>query len=317
MLDTVVLFFALGFAARLAKSELKLPAPLYEALSIYLLLAIGLKGGAELAKQNVLTVLPQVGAVLLLGVFTALLAFALLRAGRIAHADAAAIAGHYGSVSVVTFAVASNTLVSQGIDFEAVMPLFLVLMEVPGIVAGILLARLLGPRDASTPVAWGPLLHEVFLGKGLVLLVGGLLIGWVAGSDGLAPMKPFFGDLFKGTLCLFLLEMGLVAAGQIGGLKRGGLFLAGFAIVMPLLGAMMGTAFALMMGLSVGGTMLLATLAASASYIAAPAAMRIAIPEASPGLSITCALAITFPFNLLAGIPIYLWMARLAHSMAG
>jgi hypothetical protein len=321
MIDTVVLFFVLGLAARLAKSELKLPAPLYEALSIYLLLAIGLKGGAELARQDVLSVLPQVGAVLLLGTLTTLVAYALLRVTKIGHADAASIAGHYGSVSVVTFAVAANTLTESGVAYESILPLFLVVMEVPGIVTGILLARLTGTREGAAPVRWGPLLHEVFLGKGLVLLVGGLLIGWAAGAEGLAPMKPLFGDLFKGALCLFLLEMGLVAAGQLGGpgghLRRAGIALFSFAIVMPIAGATLGTAFGLMMGLSIGGTMMVATLAASASYIAAPAAMRIAIPEASPGLSITCALAITFPFNLLAGIPIYLEMARLAHSMAG
>lgn len=321
MIDTVVLFFVLGLAARLAKSELKLPAPLYEALSIYLLLAIGLKGGAELARQDVLSVLPQVGAVLLLGTLTTLIAYALLRMTKIGHADAASIAGHYGSVSVVTFAVAANTLTDASVAYEPILPLFLVVMEVPGIVTGILLARLTGARKAAAPVRWGSLLHEVLLGKGLVLLVGGLLIGWAAGAEGLAPMKPFFGDLFKGALCLFLLEMGLVAAGQLGGpgghLRRAGIALFSFAIIMPLAGATLGTAFGLMMGLSVGGTMMVATLAASASYIAAPAAMRIAIPEASPGLSITCALAITFPFNLLAGIPIYLEMARLAHSMAG
>jgi hypothetical protein len=208
MIDTVVLFFVLGLAARLAKSELKLPAPLYEALSIYLLLAIGLKGGAELARQDVLSVLPQVGAVLLLGTLTTLIAYALLRVTKIGHADAASIAGHYGSVSVVTFAVAANTLTDAGVAYESILPLFLVVMEVPGIVTGILLARLTGTREGAAPVRWGPLLHEVFLGKGLVLLVGGLLIGWAAGAEGLAPMKPFFGDLFKGALCLFLLEMG-------------------------------------------------------------------------------------------------------------
>lgn len=321
MIDTVVLFFVLGLAARLARSDLKLPAPLYEALSIYLLLAIGLKGGAELARQDVLALLPQVGAVLLLGTLITLIAYAMLRVTKIGHADAASIAGHYGSVSVVTFAVAANTLNDAGVAYESILPLFLVLMEVPGIVTGILLARLTGARDEAAPVRWNSLLHEVFLGKGLVLLAGGLLIGWAAGAEGLAPMKPFFGDLFTGALCLFLLEMGLVAAGQLGGpggyLRRAGIALFSFAIIMPLAGATLGTAFGLMMGLSVGGTMMVATLAASASYIAAPAAMRIAIPEASPGLSITCALAITFPFNLLAGIPIYLEMARLAHSMVG
>lgn len=302
-MDAIPLFFLLGFVARLARSDLKIPGQLYEALSIYLLIAIGLKGGMELAKQDPLALLPQAAAVIALGVVIPLIAFPLLhKLGRFDRFNAAAIAGHYGSVSVVTFAVGIDYLIAREVAYEAYLPLFLVLLEMPGIAVGILLARLGGDLRA---VRWGELAHEIFLGKSMVLLGGGVLIGWAAGPQGLAPLDPFFFGLFKGVLCLFLLEMGLVAAAQSAALRTSGAFLAGFAIVMPILAALLGTATGALIGLSAGGTLLLATLAASASYIAAPAAMRIAVPEANPGLSITAALVLTFPFNILVGIPLY------------
>lgn len=308
-MDAIPLFFLLGFVARLARSDLKIPGQLYEALSIYLLLAIGLKGGMELARQDALAILPQAAAVLALGALIPLVAFPILhKLGRLDRANAASIAGHYGSVSVVTFAVGVDYLVARSIDYEAYLPLFLVLMEMPGIAVGVLLARL--GSDLSQ-VRWGTLAHEIFLGKSMVLLGGGLLIGWVAGPSGLAPLEPFFFVLFKGVLCLFLLEMGLVAASQTHALKSSGAFLLGFAVGMPILSAVFGIGAGALMGLSAGGTVLLATLAASASYIAAPAAMRIAIPEANPGLSITAALVVTFPFNILVGVPLYHHLTRL------
>ena len=310
-MDAVALFFVLGVAARLAKSDLKLPAALYDSLSIYLLLAIGLKGGVELAKQPFFAVAPQALAVITLGLVIPLIAFPILRGvGRLARADAASMAAHYGSVSVVTFAVGLNFLNEAGTAYEAYMPLFLVLLEVPGILVGVMLAR---AGEADRP-AWGKLLHEVLLGKSIVLLVGGLLIGWAAGPKVLAPVEPFFFGLFKGVLCLFLLEMGLVAAGHVGALRKTGLFLVGFGIAMPLLSSVLGAGLGWAIGLSAGGTALLATLAASASYIAAPAAMRIAVPEANPALSITAALAVTFPFNILVGIPLYVKLADLLHG---
>jgi hypothetical protein len=311
-MDAIPLFFALGFAARLTRSDLKIPAQLYEALSIYLLIAIGLKGGMELARQDALHILPQAIAVIGMGLLIPLLAFPILyRLGRLDRYNAAAIAGHYGSVSVVTFAVGVDFLIARGVEFETYLPLFLVLLELPGIAVGILLARMGGDWRS---IRWGTLAHEIFLGKSMVLLGGGLLIGWIAGPKGLAPLEPFFFDLFKGVLCLFLLEMGLVAASQAGALRTSGAFLVGFAIAMPVIGALVGIAFALGIGLSAGGALLLATLASSASYIAAPAAMRIAVPEANPGLSITAALVITFPFNILVGIPLYNVLVGLAYG---
>lgn len=308
-MDPVVLFFLLGVFAKLAKSDLRLPEALYETLSIFLLLAIGLKGGVELAKVPFADVAVQASAVVVMGFLLPLPAFAILRGlGRLPRPDAASIAAHYGSVSVVTFAVATAYLAKHNIEFEAHMPLFVALLETPAIVTGILLARL-GTRQA---VRWGAVLHEVMFGKTLVLLLGGLAIGAAVGPEGIAPIKPLFIDLFKGVLAVFLLEMGLVAGGRLGDLRRAGLFLAAFGVVVPLCFACVGALVARAVGLSDGGTALLATMAASASYIAAPTAMRIAVPEANPALSIGVALGITFPFNITLGIPLYL---RLAESL--
>jgi len=304
-MDPVVLFFLLGLIARIAKSDLRLPEAMYEALAIYLLLAIGLKGGVQLAQQPLATVLPQAVAAIALGAAIPLLLFPLLRM-KLARPDAASIAAHYGSVSVVTFAVAGNFLAARSIDAESYMPLIVALMEAPGIVVGIVLARAGGGQR----IAWAPLAHEVLFGKSVLLLLGGLIIGASIGPEGIKPIAPLFTDLFKGVLALFLLEMGLVAGGRIGDLKRAGPFLLAFGIGAPLLLGALGALVGHAIGLSVGGTALLATLAASASYIAAPTAMRIAVPEANPALSIGVALGITFPFNIFVGIPLYLQYAR-------
>jgi len=306
-MDPVVLFFLLGIVAKLAKSDLRLPEALYETLSIFLLLAIGLKGGVELARVPIASVAGQAAATVALGLLLPLPAFAVLRTwGRLPRADAASIAAHYGSVSVVTFAVAAAYLTRLNIEHESHMPLLVALLETPAIVTGILLARL-GSLDK---VRWGQVAHEVFLGKSVVLLIGGLAIGAAVGPDGIAPIKPLFIDGFKGVLALFLLEMGLVAGGRLGDLRRAGPFLIGFGLIAPPLFALVGVITARLVGLSDGGTALFATMAASASYIAAPTAMRIAVPEANPALSIGASLGVTFPFNITIGIPLYLWMAE-------
>ena len=303
----------MGLAAGLLKSELRLPAALYETLSLVLLLAIGLKGGEGLAKQALAPLIPQLGIVMLLGIAQTFIAFFILSfVGKLGRADAAATAAHYGSVSVATFAVATSWLVSRNITFEPQLTIFLTVMEVPAIVVGIVLAR-----GLSKQTDWRALAHESFLGKGVTLLMGGLAIGWAAGPDGLVPIKGLFYDLFKGALALFLLEMGLIVARQAGELRKRGLFIIGFGLAMPLLSALLGTACGLAMGLSVGGITLLTTLAASASYIAVPATIRLAIPEANPALSLAAVLGITFPFNILLGIPIYHWLAvKLTGVMA-
>ncbi len=310
-IDPVILFFLFGLTAGLLRSELKLPAALYESLSVFLLLAIGLKGGQGLATQPLAPLIPQIGAVILLGAMQTLIGFAALRSlGRFGRADAAATAAHYGSVSVATFAVAVAWLGARGIDFEPQMSILLAIMEIPAILVGIVLAR--GVRRDTD---WRALGHEAFLGKGVTLLLGGMAIGWAAGPEGLAPITGLFFDLFKGVLALFLLEMGLIVSRQVGELKRRGIFLVVFGLGMPLLSALLGLATGLLLDLSVGGLTLLATLAASASYIAVPAAMRIAVPEANPAISLAGALGVTFPFNILAGIPLYHGLAmRLAGT---
>jgi len=304
MIDVVVLFFLLGLFAGLVRSELKLPPQLYESLSLVLLLAIGLKGGEGLAQQPLLPLLPQLGAVVTLGILLTLIAFAVLR-WRFALPDAASTAAHYGSVSVATFAVGVNWMNARGIFFEPQLPIFLAVMEVPPIVVGIVLAR-----GLKSGMDWGKLGHEAFFGKGVVLLLGGMAIGWAAGPGGLAPIKPLFYDLFKGALAIFLLEMGLIVARQTSELRRQGVFLVMFGIAMPVLSALLGIACGALLGLSAGGAALLATLAASASYIAVPATMRLAVPEANPALSLAAVLGVTFPFNILAGIPFYYWLAE-------
>lgn len=310
-LDPVVLFFILGLAAGLMRAEMRLPPAVYEFLSVILLLAIGLKGGIELSKQSFGALLPDIGAVVAMGFVLPLLAFPFLRfVGRLEKTDAASVAAHYGSVSVGTYAVAVAYLTAQGISFEAYMPLFLVLLEVPAILVGIILVR-----GISKSTNWGRLSHEVFLGKSIVLLLGGLLIGWIAGEEGIQPIAGLFFDPFKGVLALFLLEMGLIAASQVGSLRRYGVFLLGFGIIFPIFSALIGGSLGYMLELSIGGTVLLATLAASASYIAVPAAMRIALPEANPTLSLTASLGVTFPFNIIFGIPLYHKMTEYLYSI--
>ncbi len=316
MIDVVVLFFLLGLLARLVKSDLALPGVLYETLSIYLLLAIGLKGGVELSKQSLQTVVPQMLFCLALGLTIPLLLYPLLRKLiGLNGFDAASVAAHYGSVSVVTFAVASAYLTHRNIQFEAHAALWVALLEAPGIVTGIALARWhekkhAGQAGTKTGFSWRALAHDVFLGKSVFLLVGGLAIGTVMGEKGTAPIAPLFTVLFKGVLALFLLELGLVAGGRLSELKRYGIKLISFALLAPMCLAVLGALGGKALGLSMGGIAIMAALAASASYIAAPTAMRIAVPQANAALSITAALGVTFPFNVLLGIPLCLALAQ-------
>ena len=198
---------------------------------------------------------------------------------------------------------------NNSIEYEAHLPVFVVMLEIPAIIVGILLAK-----GIQANMAWGKISHEIFLGKGVVLLIGGLAIGWIAGPDGITKIKPLFFDLFTGILALFLLEMGLITARQLSSLKNYGFFLVGFGIIVPVLMAIGGVWVGLAMGLSVGGATVLGTLTASASYIAVPAAMRISVPSANPTLSLTASLGITFPFNVLVGIPIYYQIAKLMQG---
>jgi len=309
MIDVVVLFFLLGVLARLVKSDLRLPEALYETLSIYLLLAIGLKGGIELSQQPLAALAPQVLACVALGFAIPFLLFPLARALRLNGPDAAALTAHYGSVSVVTFAVATAALAREGIAYESHAALWVAVMEAPGLAAGILLARW-SMRGSGAGSRWRELAHDVLFGKSVLLLLGGLVIGAVAGVEGTAPIKAVFIDPFKGVLALFLLELGLVAGGRLAEVRRFGAAVLVIGLGAPPLLALLGAAVGWGLGLSTGGVALLATLAASASYIAAPTAMRIAVPEANAALSITAALGITFPFNIVVGIPLYIALAQ-------
>jgi hypothetical protein len=313
LLDPIILCFALGVASGLLKSDLRLPAALYETLSIYLLLAIGMKGGVELAKSPLGELFLPSLLTVALGIVTPIIAYVVLRRlGRFDRPDAAAIAAHYGSVSAVTFAVVLSYLARIGVPFEGYVTVLLVVLEIPAIAVGILVARL---RSGSGPMRWGALLHEVFLGKSIYLLAGGLLVGLLAGPARMEAISPLFFGLFKGALALFLLEMGIIASQRVSDLRRTGAFLVGFGVGMPLVNGALGALAGLAAGLTPGGTTVLATLAASASYIAAPAAMRIAVPSANPTLYLTAALGITFPFNVLVGVPIYHWMSTTVHRM--
>lgn len=301
MPDIVILFFVLGLVARLAGSTLRLPQALYESLSIYLLLAIGLKGGIELARQPLDAVLPQVLACTALGFAIPFLLVPLLRRLGFAPADSAGLAAHYGSVSVVTFAIASSYLERAGIAHESHAALWLAVMEAPALVSALLLARAAGEEqgDARTVA------RDVLAGPSVVLLAGGLVIGALLGADGARPLQPVFIDPFKGVLCMFMLELGRVVGERLGDVRRFGTRLLALGLALPPLLALLGAAAGAALGLSPGGIALLATLAGSASYIAAPTAVRLALPQANAALAITASLAITFPFNVLVGIPLY------------
>ncbi|WP_432474746.1 sodium-dependent bicarbonate transport family permease [Amphritea sp. HPY] len=299
-LDVVAAFFLLGAMAQILKAPVKMPRGLYQSLTLFLLIAIGLKGGIALSQYGSIDLLWQSLAIIAFGALLPLIAFPLLlNVGGLSRIDSASVAAHYGSVSIATFAVSLAILEGQNISYEPYFPLFVALLEVPAIAIGIWLAR-----ERNQRIELKKVLHEIFLNQGVLLLVGALLIGWWAGERS-EKLLPFFGSLFHGVLALFLLEMGRVATSRISQLRQTGSFIASFGVIMPLLGAALGTVLAIALGLSTGGTILLATLGGSASYIAVPAAMSVALPSANQSLSITASLSITFPFNVLVGIPLY------------
>jgi hypothetical protein len=307
-IDPVIFFFFLGLVGGLAKSDLDIPDQINNAISIYLLLAIGLKGGIKLHGADLQPVLLPALGTLALGLVIPVIAYAVLRRlGRFSGVDAAAIAAHYGSTSVITFAVALNVLSRQGVAHEPFMVVLLVIMEIPAILVGLTLARL---THASSDVHWSDTLRELVLGKSVLLLVGGFIVGWINGPERMADINRLFLDPFKGVLALFMVGMGVAAARRLGELKNAGVFLVGFALVMPLVASLLGIGTGMLCGLSYGGCVLLGVLAASASYIAATAAVRVALPEANPSYYLVASLGITFPFNVLFGIPLYMNLAR-------
>lgn len=302
LLSPIILAFVLGVIASLVRSDLRLPEPLYSALSIYLLLAIGLKGGVELNQTPLNEFVGPALVTLLLGILTPIVAYNVLRRlGGFDRVNASAIAAHYGSVSAVTFivALAFGTATSQ--TPEGFMPALVAILEVPGIVVALMIAFTREKRAGS----WQDALHEVLVGRSVMLLVGGLLIGLAVGPAGFAPVEPFFVGGFQGALVLFLLEMGIVAARRLRDLREVGVFLIAFGILLPIFHGLLAVWLGGMAGLSVGGSAVLGAMVSSASYIAAPAAVRIALPEANPTFYLTAALGITFPFNVIVGIPLY------------
>lgn len=318
LLSPVILFFALGALAALVKSDLAVPREVTAGLALYLMLAVGFKGGVELAHAGPGTqVLAAAGAGIALGLVLPAIAFVILtRAGRLDPVNAGAIAAHYGSISAVTFVTATSFLTHLAIPFQGFMAAVMALMEAPGIISGISLARAFGGAAARAEDegeghgGMGALLREAVTGGSVLLLLGSFAIGAVTGDKGMAMLRPFVVDLFPGALALFLLDMGLTAARRLSEFLRLGTFLALFGLCMPLLGGSLGVLAARLAGLGAGDATLLAALAASGSYIAAPAAVRLALPAANPSLSITLVLGITFPFNILIGIPLYYALAQ-------
>lgn len=309
-LDVGIAFFVLGVIAALLKSNIQFPKGLYQSLILFLMIAIGLKGGVALAEHASWQLVSQSISVVFLGLLLPLIAFPVLYyIGDLKRYDAASIAAHYGSVSVGTYAVAVAFLEAQNIAYEPYIPLFVVLLEMPAIAVGIALAKHkheAGENQAGQ--AKSPsrkeLLHEVLFNQGMILMVGGLVIGYLAGER-VERVTPFFFELFNGVLALFLLQMGITAASRLAEIKQVGSFMLAFGVAMPLVGGTLGCLIGLAIGLSTGGTILLAVLGASASYIAVPAAMHVALPQANQSLSISASLGITFPFNVLVGIPAF------------
>ncbi len=312
LLSPAVLFFVLGVIAALTKSDLKFPEPLYVGLTIYLLIAIGFKGGVAISVAGLDKVWLPALAAMVLGALIPLWTYPLLRfGGKLSGVDSAAIAAHYGSVSAVTFIAATNYLKAIDQPYESYATAFLAVMESPAILVGVVLGKLaMEKKDGGSDVSLRTAMHEALFGRSIFLLVGALVVGALCGDQGMKKVEAFFVTPFQGVLALFLLEMGIVAGKRVGDLRKVGLFLLGFGIVVPLVNGALGVLLGKLTGLELGGATLMGVLAASASYIAAPAAIRISLPDANPGLYLTAALAITFPFNITLGIPIYLEMAR-------
>jgi Predicted permease len=308
ILNPPVLAFFMGLLAVFLKSDLEIPAPIPKLFSLYLLFAIGFKGGVELSKsgfnqQVALTIL----AAMLMSALVPVYTFFILRI-KLDSYNAAAIAATYGSISAVTFITATALLKQLGIDFDGYMVAALALMESPAIIVGLILVSVFGGgEEGKRDIVWSEVLQESFLNSSVFLLIGSLIMGILTGEHGWEVLSPFTQDLFYGVLTFFLLDMGLVAASRIKDLQEAGVFLIGFAILIPIVNAGVGLVIAKLIGMPQGDSLLFAVLCASASYIAVPAAMRLTVPEANPSLYISTALAVTFPFNIIVGIPMYLY----------
>lgn len=312
LLSPPILFFALGMLACAVRSELKIAEPISQLFSLYLLWAIGFKGGIGLRESGMdLSSLSLIAAAVGISVLWPLAVYPILR-WKFTRADAAATAAAYGSVSVVTFIAASNFLDAQQIPYGGHLVAALALMEFPAIVTGVLLYRLRTMRASGKrpPGAMRKVAREALLGGPVFLLMGSLVVGLLTGAERGAKLEPFTNDVFHGVLVLFLLDSGMRAAARIGELRRVGMLAISAGVALPVLGAAVGLVCSIALGTSVGDGFLFMILSASASYIAVPAAMTMAIPEANAGVYLPMALAVTFPFNLAIGIPLYLFCAQ-------
>ncbi len=326
-IDPAILFFFFGVFAAAIRSNLEIPGSIAKFFSLYLLVAIGFKGGVALAGSGLdATALAGIGAAMFMALLVPAYSFLILR-GRAQPFDAAAIAATYGSISAVTFIAAQQFLTRNDVDFGGHMTVAMVLMESPAIIMAVLLASYVRSSTAlqlspsvgaaavtPRPVSLKAVLHEAFTDGAHLLLIGSLLIGYLTGEAGKEMMAPFTADIFKGILAFFLLEMGLLVARQLREARGMPPFLIGFALVMPSVNALIAIILASLLGMGAGDALLLAVLSASGSYIVVPAICRYAIPEASPGRYFTMSLGFTFPFNIIVGIPLYYFVIQALWS---
>jgi uncharacterized protein len=305
LLNPPVLFFFLGMLAVLLRSDLEIPQPLPKLFSLYLLMAIGFKGGYEIAESGInLEIFLTLTVSIVMACLVPIYSFFILKI-KLDVYNAAAIAATYGSISAVTFITASSFLTKLGIDYGGHMVAALALMESPAIIVGIILVRLFVSSPKNGDFSWSEVFREAFLNGSVFLLVGSLIIGLITGAPGWQKLETFTQDIFYGVLTFFLLDMGMVAARRIRDLNKTGSFLIAFSVIMPIINAIVGILIAQAIHMSPGNSLLFAILCASASYIAVPAAMRLSVPEANPSLYVSMALALTFPFNIIVGIPLY------------
>lgn len=332
LLIPAVLFFVLGVIAQLVKSDLKFPDGMSKGISLYLLMAIGLKGGAELAVAELDVALKAIFWAIALGFIIPIIGYALLRfRDRIDAMNAAAISAHYGSVSAGTFLTAVAFLEASGIEHESYPIIMMVMMESPAIIIGLVLAALARKRLAASASGnagamavevpktdWSPLLKEAFTNGSVFLLLGAMIVGAIVPPETMKTLYPFTKEIFMGILCLFLLEMGMVAAKRLDSFKKVGGTLVAFGIIMPMIGGTIGVFVGItMLDFTVGGTLLVAILSASASYIAVPPVMRYGVPEANPSYYLALSLGVTFPFNVVIGIPLFYQMAQFYSNLGG
>ncbi len=308
-------FFFIGMIAILLKSDLEIPDQISKFISMYLLMAIGFKGGVELHASGINR---EVALILIICSLMAgiipIYCYRILRF-KLDVPNAAALAAAFGSVSAVTFITAGNILDGAGIPYGGVMIAAMALMESPSIIIGVILYRKYNKKaDHGFHLNFTELLREACLNGSIVVLLGSLMVGLASNEHGMKIMEPFTGGIFKGMLSFFLLDMGVIAGKRLGALKSAGWFLIGFGIFIPLLNAVIAIGLAYFLGLSPGNAFMFTVLFASASYVAVPAAMRVAIPDANPGIYVPVALAITFPFNIVVGLPLYYYLVQCIHA---